>query len=420
MLISFKMKNYRSFKEEVVFTMEAEPSKLKLQNIADITLANKSQQRIVKAALIFGANASGKTNLIRAFYALINSIMIKPKVDDRVRMYDPFLFDKKTMLGNISFELVFVVAQSIKYEYKVIFNRYEIFEEILNRLPSGKNSNLFTRVRSSEPDIYLGKLGENFDNKEIKVFKNQLLLSKFGDDEPIEELTNIFKYFRNWDIINATNSLHRSNIETWVSQAVYSNPELYKKLTSLLKFADTKLQGFEVVNLKEDKNISISKPNKPFIVLGRHNLYDDLNDTGELVSLPFDNESLGTQVLYGLGGQLIQTLETGGVLIIDELDTSLHPFITRMILMMFQSPKLNTKNAQIIFTTHDVTLLDRDLVRRDQVWISEKKANGCSDLFSLQDFDGVREETAFDKWYLAGKFGGLPSIKSIDSIFEDE
>jgi hypothetical protein len=113
-------------------------------------------------------------------------------------------------------------------------------------------------------------------------------------------------------------------------------------------------------------------------------------------------------------------LELGNTLIVDELDTSLHPFITKMIVMLFQSQTTNPKNAQLIFTTHDVSLLDRDLIRRDQVWIAEKSEKGSTELYSLQDFD-VREDTPFEKWYLAGKFGGLPQIKSIESLFvEDE
>jgi len=129
---------------------------------------------------------------------------------------------------------------------------------------------------------------------------------------------------------------------------------------------------------------------------------------------------MGTQILYSLGGKVLLTLQNGGVLIVDEFDTSLHPFLTRMLVLMFQSEKLNPQNAQLIFTSHDMTLLDRDIIRKDQVWIAEKNQYGASDLFSLQDFESVREETPFDKWYLAGKFGGLPTIKSVDTIFENE
>jgi len=124
-------------------------------------------------------------------------------------------------------------------------------------------------------------------------------------------------------------------------------------------------------------------------------------------------------MLYILGGLVVRTLEKGGVLLVDELDTSLHPFLTKLIVMIFQSEKINNKNAQLIFTSHDVSLMDRDLLRKDQIWLAEKSDPGNSELYSLQDFDNLREDTPFEKWYMAGKFGGLPNIKSVENIFDD-
>ncbi|MBK8627426.1 MAG: ATP-binding protein [Saprospiraceae bacterium] len=183
----------------------------------------------------------------------------------------------------------------------------------------------------------------------------------------------------------------------------------------MITAADTKIKSIDVKYKDKDK-LEISSKNNPFQVFGIHDVYKNESIIGDEY-LPFANESTGTQSLYVLGGKILSILESGGVLAIDELDTSLHPFITKMIVMIFQNKNLNPKNAQLIFTTHDVTLLDRDLIRRDQIWISEKDEKGVSDLYSLQDFDGVREDTPFDKWYLAGKFGGLPKIESIESIF---
>ena len=126
---------------------------------------------------------------------------------------------------------------------------------------------------------------------------------------------------------------------------------------------------------------------------------------------------MGTQSLFVLGAKIIEALEDGSVLIIDELDTSLHSFITKMIVMLFQDPDINKNHAQLIFTTHDISLLDKDLIRKDQVWITEKSEKGETDLYSLQDFENLREDTSFDKWYLSGKFGGVPQIKSLKEFF---
>lgn len=420
MLISFKIKNYRSFKEEVVFSMEADSSKLKSGNIADLELNKTNRIRILKYSMIFGANASGKTNIIRAFYSLLSSINSKPDVGERIKMYEPFLFDKCSFEASTSFEVEFLGPNNVKHIYTVVFNGESIEKEILNYYPQGRESNLFTRIGTNTENskIDIGILGPQFNKKEIKVFNNQLLLSKFGNDEPLEELTNVFLYFKKYEVINSANGEYRNFIEKKISESFYSDDLLRKKLNSLIKFADTKIAEIEIKGA--DQNDDKKGGRNSFILSGLHSIYQDNVDTGEFMNLPFKEESTGTRVLFSIGGTVLSTLDKGGVLFIDELDVSLHPFLTRMLLLMFQSEKLNPKNAQLIFTTHDMTLLDRDIVRRDQVWITEKNINGTSEIFSLQDFDGVREETPFDKWYLAGKFGGLPSINSIDTMFEDE
>lgn len=133
--------------------------------------------------------------------------------------------------------------------------------------------------------------------------------------------------------------------------------------------------------------------------------------------LPLDEESHGTKTLYCLGGKILKSLDSGSILFIDELDTGLHTHVCKMLISLYQDKRINPKNAQLIFTTHDTNLLDRTVFRKDQVWFAEKDAKGKTELFSLQDFNDVREDTPFDKWYLAGKFGGIPNLKSLESLF---
>jgi AAA15 family ATPase/GTPase len=122
-------------------------------------------------------------------------------------------------------------------------------------------------------------------------------------------------------------------------------------------------------------------------------------------------------MLFWRGRLILEKLQQGGVLIFDELDNSLHPKLVRLLVLLFTNPRSNPKNAQLIFATHEVTLLDRDLFRTDQIWFTEKNQFGETQLFSAQDFDGVREDVPFDKWYMAGKFGGLPKFEDIETIF---
>jgi AAA15 family ATPase/GTPase len=425
MILEFKMKNYRSYRDEVVFTMEAEASKQKPQNITELELSSQQNSlRTLKTAIIYGANASGKTNVIRALYFLLEYILEKPKINERISLYDPYLFDKSFQQEPVEFELTFIGPASFRYIYKLKINATEVLEEELSYYPGIRPALLFKR-EPFNPDktIQAGKLGSSRNNREITIFKNQLLLSKFGDDEPDELLSEVFLHFKNYFVMNAVSPMMMDDILSRVNKDVSENKILKLKLERLIREADTKIAGiFLEEKSSENKNVELSDRRSSkadnYNLFGVHEMYHSDHKTDETYRLNIRQESRGTRTFYILGGKILSTLQYGGTLIVDELDTSLHPFITRMIVRLFQSEKTNPKGAQLIFTTHDVSLLDRDLVRKDQIWFAQKSEMGTTDLYSLQDFEGLREDTPFEKWYMAGKFGGLPSIKSIDTIFD--
>jgi hypothetical protein len=137
------------------------------------------------------------------------------------------------------------------------------------------------------------------------------------------------------------------------------------------------------------------------------------------VAFDLEDESVGTQKLFGLSAMILNAMERGSVLILDELERSLHPHISRFILSLFNNPRINKNNAQLIAATHDVTLLsEENNLRRDQIWIVEKNREGASELFSLADMKGVRDNVPFEKWYLSGRFGGVPNIESLQFEFD--
>ncbi len=136
--------------------------------------------------------------------------------------------------------------------------------------------------------------------------------------------------------------------------------------------------------------------------------------------LAFEQESAGTKVLFALGGAILKILETGGTIFFDELDNSLHPKLCKFLVRLFNNPVTNKKNAQLIFTTHEVTLLDKGIFRKDQIWITDKDKFGNTDLYSIKENSSLRDDMPFDKWYMNGKFGGQPKIKEIEFIFGDE
>ncbi|WP_291096692.1 ATP/GTP-binding protein [Empedobacter sp.] len=415
MILNITIRNFRSYKDEIVFSMEPNSSKSKSSNIF-----HNGEYKILKSALIYGPNASGKSNIVRAFFEILKLIKYKPKVGREISLNDPFLFDDKNLNSPIYFNLEFVLNK-IKYQYEIILKDNIILKEELNWYPKKYPQNLFKRNEYNENEtIQYGVIGEFLGGKKISVFPNQLLMSKFGDDEPLEILTDVFLYFDNLYVYNATSKLHYDLLKNNVSSELSKDPNLKSKLEKLINAIDTKIVGIEINEKDIDLDEEISRYTKEnFDVYGLHNFYSNEKIVDKR-PLNLKEESVGTQNLYALGTKIFKTIIEGGVLIVDELDTSLHPYVTKMILMIFLDEEINSKGAQIIFTTHDVTLLDKDIVRKDQIWISEKNIDGSTDLFSLQDFEGLREDTAFDKWYLSGKFGGIPQIKSLKEVFNNE
>tara|TARA_R110000868_G_scaffold411200_1_gene702235 strand:+ start:1043 stop:2284 length:1242 start_codon:yes stop_codon:yes gene_type:complete len=413
MILNIRLKNYRSYKDEVIYTLEASSSKAKEFNYCE-----SEDFKVLKTSLMYGPNASGKSNIVRAFFELRNLIIKKPKVDELLMIYDPFKFDVNSAKEPVEIDIEFLI-DNIKYRYATKIEHVSILEEYLYYYPNKREVVLFERnVFEKDTTIQKGLLGSQFGKKEISVFKNQLLLSKFGDDEPHEIITEVFRYFNKMFVYNATSKIHYEVFSNKVSEDLLKNVKLKAKLERLINYADTKIKGLDIVklgNLDNNQTDFIWKKSD-FNIKGIHDLYDGDEYVGDTY-LSLLEESVGTQSLFVLGAKVIEALEYGSVLVVDELDTSLHSFITKMIVMLFQDKNINSNKAQLIFTTHDISLLDKDLIRKDQVWITEKNNKGETELYSLQDFDNLREDTSFDKWYLSGKFGGVPQIKSLQDFF---
>ena len=426
MILEFTIKNYRSFKEECCFSLLAESSKSKEDNVFEHVLANGEKLRLLKSAVVYGANASGKSNLLKAFNTLIEIIQTRVTVGKPIKFYDPFRFDKTTQAAPTIFNLTFIGPSNCKYIYKITFDAKAIQQEELYYYPKTQKRNLFKRVmKEGDESIHAVKLGQDFlGHKTISIYHNQSALSKFGNEEADELLTPVFLYFQKeigiLDNIDLLPNLY------FVEQKMAASPTLKKRLNNLIDIADTKIKGLVMVDRDEFKVEPIfgaygNNPDRPllFAPFAKHVVYKNKKKVSE-TELPMKEESKGTNVLYVMGAYILDVLEKGGVFIIDEIDTSLHPRLAKFLVMLFQNPVSNPKNAQLIFTTHETTFLDKDLFRKDQIWFVEKNKYGESELFSVQDFDGVREDTPFEKWYLAGKFGGVPNIREIEFIFSEE
>jgi len=444
MLIEFKVKNYRSIKDEQTFTMVAESTKFRRDtNTFEAKLENNDSVQLVNSAVVFGPNASGKSSFLKAFGNFKNMITYVGRLADGNinKFYNPYLFDVNSRQEDTSYECVFVLNK-LKYRYSITYNQSHITSEELVYFPKKIKKNLFTRVPGKE-----GELADNIrlakDVKEIdlklfpehfKVFKDQIILSKFGSDIPDQFLNNVYSYFKsNWLVWSGNNSdgiekLKKAVIDTRRHVELKLNYSLLDKLEKLIKAADAKIDGLilKEQNLntssksawspQSDTSIPSEEVNE--ILYGTHKVYND-DKVVSSYELLFNEESAGTNVLFALGAFIYLIIKAGGVLVVDELDNSLHPKVARFLVSLFNNPAINKQNAQIIFSTHEAHLIDKDMFRSDQIWFTEKDDKGRTQIYSAQDFEGIREDIPFDKWYLAGKFGALPNIKDIEDIFNN-
>lgn len=435
MILDFTIKNFRSIRGEMQLILEGESGQTKSENTFEAIGPNDKKRKLLHSAVIYGANASGKTNVIRALYNLINYIKYSNNlsIDQQIPYYEPFLFDTETETAPTVLTLNFLMNEGeiyIQYNYQLSFNREEIIHEELNYYPKGQSHNLFTRTNETDSKtgvIHVGKLGKSLGYKEYDVFKNQLLLSKFGREIPNETLAAVYLYFNTVEVWNALDVVRIENLKAEIAEELFlpDNFKLLHRINKLIRIADTKINSIRIQeSVKgQDKNFEdrmrggiIRKNRQKDSVLAMHTMYSNGEKSGTR-ALSLSEESAGTNVLFALGGIILRKLQDGGVLFFDELDNSLHPKLSKFLIRLFNNPISNPKNAQLIVATHEVTLLDKEVFRKDQIWFTEKNEQGVTELFSAKDFEGVRDDTPFDKWYMNGKFGGQPNIKEIEFIF---
>lgn len=436
MIIDFSVKNFRSLKEENFFTMRADSSTSKSDNAFSVKLKNNSEVKLLKTSVVYGANGSGKSNFIKSLYALkwliTNSMDFK--VGEEIDCYEPFELDINTSKDSILYSITFILNK-VKYDYKVAIKENYIESEILDYYPKGASANLFKRFgknNNDNEDFVEVSLGKSLVDKRIskKVFDNQLYLSKFGSDIPHEQLTEIYKYFNDFEVWNALDSRDINKLSKEISKkiATSDNSNFNNRLSKLIRIADTKIEELSAKELKKsDFNLPDEIPDEikdrffednKLRTFAIHKLYDNRKEVGLAEFDLNKKESRGTKVLFALGGIILEALEKGGIVVFDELDNSLHPKLCKFLIRLFNNSISNPNNAQLIFATHEVTLLDKDVFRKDQIWFTEKNKYGETELFSARDVEGLRDNTNFELWYRTGKFGGNPKIKEVEFIFE--
>jgi len=417
MLLDFSVENYRSFRDRQTFTMIPDNGKNEIFSNSK-KISNK--YTVLTTAVIYGANASGKSNLIRAIHTMHKLILnySDRSPDERFKEYDPFVFNSRTSQAPVFFGITFLIKR-IRYSYEFSLLAHKVLEEKLSFYPEGRESRLFKRI-GQEYDF-----GDYLKGQKVIVSKltneNQLFLAKAALNN-IPQLREIFSFFsRSLNTLSAFEFSRRKNIFSREKERDYTNEiastllkagrdhPFTKQFKALLNSFDTGIEDIEIEGNPEEM-----LPFDEHEITVKHSLYNDSQVKTGSVDRAFKEESTGTQKLFAMGGLILQGLMNGQTVIIDEFEQSLHPLISSYLLQLFRDPKINTKGAQLIVATHDTNLLSQTDLRRDQIWIVEKDKTGASELFSLADMSGIPKGAPYEKWYLSGRLGGIPSIKSLD------
>lgn len=412
MLIEFRVANFRSIRDEQVFSLVASKDTT-LQDTNTVETGINAAPRLLKSAVIYGPNASGKSNLIKALQymrAIVveSATKIQPGQTFNV---NAFLLDRRTSGEDSVFEVTFLL-DGIRHQYGFSMNKERITDEYLMVYKAFKPQTIFSRYydKGQNKDIY--SYGSSFRGEkksyEKKTRPNALYLSvavQWNNDM----LEPVFDWFNTRLVIFNEHSV----LNPGISIRKLEQPDSRNAICDFLNDADIPLKDIKVSTRKiQGKNIQFNLSTGETEVQDRVMeqsviLFKHVTEHGTAI-FNLNDESAGTRNLLFFAGPFIDILREGYVCIIDELDTSLHPLIVRRLIRKFHNKTDNIGNSQLVFTTHDVSLLDdQNLFRRDQVWFIEKNRDQASVLTALLEFR-PRKEKALGREYLMGRYGAIP------------
>ena len=408
MIIEFSVKNFRSFKDEQTFSLYTQTKGNSLLSENSILCPNTRNLRVLKSAGVYGANASGKSNLLIAIDILCFIVTGSKNFDevDGIRGFDPYRLSLSSEKNPVSLSIEFVSKKQNRFRYAVSFTRNQIRSERLEYNPSGRWVKLFSRKPSGA--ITFAKTARS-GIQQIPFFPNQCYLSVAALSAATSEtIRDAYMFFKRGASVMYIGKDDRFPLYPNIQSAL-------PKISSFIQFADTGVEKISVEKRAFPPKHSFP-PEFPdevkvsFQFDAEHrSVFYHRGENGVLSQFDFYNESEGTQRLFNRLPLIFDVLTIGGILIIDELENSLHPFICELLVRLFNDPETNPLGAQLIFSTHDVSLLSKNLLTPEQVWFTEKK-NGATTLFSLADFkDDVTAESPIAHWYEEGRFGAFPN-----------
>lgn len=418
MLIEFSVSNYRSFREKQTLSMVATPRLSKKRNVFKADIHGERFPDLLKVAAIYGPNASGKSSLIQALGIARLLLLSKPNADDKLLPVKPFRFDSDLQNEPSKFEYNFIRG-GVRYQFLIGLTENRITEEKLLFYPKGKESLLYDRVLTSEGEVY--KFGDALEGgKEIHAVWRKLTGPKIlflsqavaNSSEELVQLKIPFRWFIDGLLVVAQDTM---SMWSMASRNVLKKiPDMSVVLEKFLQDVDIPVSKITFEGSEDSEGlVDAVKKLTAEELLSDKEIKTTLTHTSLLGEAEFDffEESGGTQNLIGFWlpwvKMSVKLDSGGGILAVDELDSSLHPEI---VANLIEKHLESGNGSQLIFTTHDTHLMNTKVLRRDQFWITERDANGATNMFSIHDFEG-REGEDVEKRYFEGRYRGLPLIR---------
>ncbi len=409
MLIRFSFKNFKSFKNENCLDMEATSLKEHEYNVAKL-----DNGEYLKVSAIYGANASGKTNVLQAFDYMKKRILVSDDSKKNSPIDEENIYSFMINNDPIALEVEILAKNNKIYKYGFEVLKDTIISEWLFEKRVNKFYAIFER-ENNNVSMKPNKISDLVNIDERTLFLN--IYSKI--DRNNEDFSNVYDWFVNSMYLDLGNPNFERFINNRVSLKILSD-ENYKK--ELLKFIKTIDSGIEGIKTTPDSLEAVKSNNGIIDIEVLHR-----GEKGELKALPFYLESNGTRKMFHLFDFFMDALRNGMVLFIDELDAKLHPLLTRYIINLFHNSQTNIGNGQLIYSTHDTVNLNKETFRRDEIWFAEKDKDGISEIYALSDYileddknagKKVRNDATYNKDYLTGRYGAIPVLEEFDIIHE--
>lgn len=420
MLKKFSFKNYKSFKDSV--TLDFTASKIREFNDSIISVGS---EKVLPLIALFGANASGKSTVYAAFEYMSEYVAYSFRYGDEeenVEEYKPipFLLDSYSVNNESEFEIYFTIPgdkTEKSYNYGFCIDKNGIKEEWLRykAKTARKYSNIFTRKND---DIDLSGLPKKSRDNILVSLEKQVLIVSLGAKLKIDKCKMVRDWFINNEFADFGNPFTNLVLSRMLPDG-FVDDEVVQK--DIIRYFDT--FGEHIVGFHIEKDIrEVDSKSDIYTIYVKHRMMD-----GDGCSeIPLSAESAGTLKMFALYSMLNEVFKKGSVLFIDELNARLHPLLVRNIIEAFMNPDINVKQAQIVFTSHDTWQMSSKLLRRDEIWFTEKDDNGISRLYSLAEYDPseeqngkkvtIRKDENYEKNYLLGNYGAVPVIKKLEML----